>query len=227
MGTWATVAIALAAGVFAYVQIRDGRSAREEESQPYVVVFMEASIVSEQIIDLVVKNLGRTAAHDVSLEVDPPLRRSLPGKQIEDVWLFDRLPVLVPGQEWRTWWDFGPNRLEVPELPDRHEVTVTFSSSKRPMEPLRYVLDWSAHKGRIFGEVLTTHDVAKALRKISKTLPKWQENIHGGVAVYVRDGDAKDERGREQRAEHLAKVEKRRRQAAGEAASVDEPPVPG
>jgi hypothetical protein len=209
------------------VQIRDGRSAREEESQPYVVVVMESSQADEQIIDLVIANLGRTAAHDVALDVDPPLQRSAPGKNVEDVWLFDTLPVLVPGQEWRTWWDFGPNRLELPELPDRHEVTVTFSSSKRPMEPLRYVLDWSAHKGRYFASVYTMHDAAKALREIAKILPKWQEGPRGGLGVFVRDGDAKDEQEREERAEHLAKVEKRRRQAALEADASDGPSVPG
>ena len=44
---------------------------------------------------------------------------------------------------------------------------------------------------------------AQALREIDKRTSKWQEGLHGGLAVFVRDGDEKDRREREERDAHL------------------------
>lgn len=190
IGTWGAVLVAAAAGTIALFHLRELRRTREEESRPYVVVYMEPTDATPQIIDLVIKNFGKTAAYDVHVRFDPPLRRSVQGQQAEDVWVFDQLPVLVPGQEWRTMWDFGPSRAQS-DLPERYEASVTYRSSRRPLPPLKYVLDWSAYMGRRWVTTYNLHDAAKALREIQRTLGRWQEGVNG-LAVWVRDGDARD-----------------------------------
>lgn len=54
----------------------------------------------------------------------------------------------------------------------------------------------------------------KALREIQRTLRKWQESVHGGLAMYVRDGDAKD---RAEQKQYEQWQEAQRREAAAEA----------
>ncbi|MET7808800.1 hypothetical protein [Micromonospora chersina] len=202
-GNWsaaATVAgllVALTAAFIALGQAREARRLRKEQAQPYVVAFMEPAAASPLIIDLVVRNFGTTAAFHVTLEASPPLQRSrgdAGGKQ--DVWIFDELPILAPGQEWRTFWDFSRSRGET-DLPDRHEVTVKYEDSQgKKLPESRSTLDWSMVKGRVWTVTYGLHDAAKALREIQAVLKKWQEDIHGGLRVYVRDGAEKDERRR-------------------------------
>ncbi len=62
----------------------------------------------------------------------------------------------------------------------------------------RSILDWAAYRGRMSVTTYGVHEVAEALREIDKTIKQRQESIHGGLAVFVRDGDAKDRREHEQ-----------------------------
>jgi hypothetical protein len=194
---WFTAAVAVAAGVIALRQVTEARRLREQQAQPYVVTYMEPNAATPHIIDLVVRNFGTTAAYNVRLHVEPAVMRSAQGGENEPVWIFDTLPVLVPTQEWRTMWDFGPSRFES-GLPDRHRAEVHFQDAKgRELGPLVAHLDWGAFKGRRWVTVYGVHDAAKALRDISSTLKKWQEGTRG-LKVFVRSGDAKDERDRQE-----------------------------
>jgi hypothetical protein len=108
-------------------------------------------------------------------------------------------------------WDFAHKRLGS-GLPDQHVATVAFSDSQgRPLS-CRSVLDWAAYKGRLQVKVHGTHHGAKALEEIAGTIGKWGEGKAArGLAVVVRDGDAKDERERE-------RMEGRRARRAAESA---------
>jgi hypothetical protein len=97
LGTWVTAGIAAAAGLIALGQVKEARKTRQEQAQPYVVVYMEPSQGVPKIIDLVVRNFGKTTAYNVTMEISPYPKRSVQGGIEEDVWLFDWLPVLVPG----------------------------------------------------------------------------------------------------------------------------------
>lgn len=129
LGTWATALIAAVGGFIALRQVGEARRTGEEQAQPYVVVYMEPTKATPEIIALVVQNFGKTSAYNVVMNVEPRLERSIEGGGTEDVWLFDRLPVLVPGQQWRTMWDFGPSRAQS-ALPSRYVATVQFEDSR-------------------------------------------------------------------------------------------------
>ncbi|MGQ0467689.1 MAG: hypothetical protein ACT4QG_20520 [Sporichthyaceae bacterium] len=197
-GNLATAAVALVAVIVAYRQVREARLLREEQAQPYVAVFMESSGASEFLVDIVVRNFGTTVAHEVRVVFDPqPQRSGRGGSPAEDVWLPAVIPTLVPGQEWRTLWDSGKHR-NGSGLPDRHEVSVEYlgTRKRKPLPKSTFVLDWSAHWQRRYVVTYGVHDVAKALREIKTTIAKWNENVHGGLAVYSRHGDAQDIRDR-------------------------------
>lgn len=225
-----TAIVAVIAGAVAIGQLGEARHLRVEQAAPYVVVVMEPSPAAQWVIDLVIRNLGATAATEVRVSIDPPIRRTAPPSrqgEPELVTLPNAIPVLVPGQEYRTLWDTAIARKDS-GLPDRHDAVVTFKDSRgNSAEPLPFVLDWSPLWLRDVVTVYTEHDAAKALREINGTLKAAKES-GGGLAVVSRDGDAKDAKERERLAEWRARRERSdargQEPSDGSGASPDDPP---
>ncbi|GHJ47440.1 hypothetical protein Cs7R123_47820 [Catellatospora sp. TT07R-123] len=222
LAAWATFIVAVVASIAALRQVREARRLREEQAQPYVIAYTEHSAASPHLIDLVVRNFGTTLARDVRLTSDPILKRTAGQGKTEDVWVFDKLPVLVPGQEWRTFWDSGLERSNT-ELPDRYEVVVTCKDSHgKRLAPLTAILDWTPYKGRRWVEVFGIHHAAKSLRGIEKEIKGWRESIHGGLGVYVHDGDARQEARRQELARARERLTELTRRAAPTPAAADQ-----
>lgn len=190
--TWITAAVAIVASIAAFRQLREARRMRLEQSQPYVAVFMEASEVDPGFVDLVIRNFGATAAMNIEIEIDPAPQQAAGGGP-RDLWVPARLPALVPSQEWRTLWDYIRPRSEA-GLPDKATASVEFCDPQGRPFSFTYALDWEPYAKRGNLIVYGPHHSAKALREIEKSIKKWSESIHGGLAVTVRDGDAKDQR---------------------------------
>lgn len=194
---WFTATIAAVAGIAAFKQVREARALREEQAQPYVVAYMEPNQTSFQIIDLVVKNFGTTAAFDVHMKSDPPLIRSSHQQdEPEPVRAFDSIPILVPNQEWRIFWDSSFSR-EGKKLQDKFTVTITYTDSygkkrrKRKNFETVSLLDWTVYEGAMEVDALGIHDIAKSLKAIDDKLKRWGEPT-GGLRVYSRDGKELD-----------------------------------
>src|SRR5215211_8561973 len=73
LSTAVTAFVAVAAAIFAFVQVRQARLLRVEQSRPFVVANFEPSPGSHRNIELVIENIGTTIATDVTIEFDPPL----------------------------------------------------------------------------------------------------------------------------------------------------------
>lgn len=213
----ATFLVALFALLFARRQILEAKAARAqaaaletERAQPYVVMYTEPSGATQLLIDLVIRNYGQTSATNVRIALDPwPQRSPDPGSaESEPVALPDVIPVLAPGQEWRTVWDSSKDRRDT-DLPDRHTGQLTYEGIDHEPRTSDVVLDWSVYKTRRWVEVRSVHDAAQALRDIRSELKKWTEGARGGLAVFARDGDARDDARR-------AQLEALRERARGE-----------
>lgn len=200
----ATFLVALIALVFAAGQINESKIARRQvdeierkKAEPSVVAYMEKA-PSPYIIELVVKNFGPTPAYDVVVTSDTPIQRTGDNDRsvAEDVEIPDVIPFLAPGQEWRTIWDVAHTRSDHENLPDRHEVTVEFKGIDNVALSSRSVLDWGSLKSTRFMTTLGVHDLAKATKEMARTL-KRATDIHGGLNIWVRSGEAKDQRQRE------------------------------
>jgi hypothetical protein len=212
IGTWAAVAVALGAVIvarrIANSQLGDAKRSRREQAQPYVAVYMEHSPTGPFVIDLVIKNFGRTAAHDVKIDFDPAPK--IAATDGEHLWLPDTIPVLVPGQEWRTFWDTTIARAKS-SLPTRYTATVEFSDTRGKLGPYTFVIDWKHEVERGLVETYGVHHVADALRDIRGLLSGWKEPRGTGLRVYSRDGDALDEREAERYKRVIAEQEQQRR----------------
>lgn len=198
IAAWVTAATAVTVGGVAFFQLGEARRLRREQAQPYVVVYLEDTPGGIKYVDLVIENFGATAAYDVRIAIEPTPERSKFEGEYREVVVPD-FPVLVPGQRWRNLWDGGPSRYES-DLPDRHTARVQAKDSQgKALPPLDYVLDWSTRRDRMSMTTYGEHDAAKALVEISKAIQRWGEgHAARGLAVTVRDGDAKDDRAREQ-----------------------------
>lgn len=218
IATVLTMAIAAGALIYARQQINEAKAARQQtsdlevkRSQPYVVAYAEESTATNLAIDLVIKNFGPTAATDVRIVLQPWPERA--GRHDDSAKVaIPAFPVLAPGQEWRTSWVWTPDRKES-GLPDRHDGFVTFLGIGDEEFTTPVILDLSVYTHREWIEVYGVHDAAKALREISKNQKLWTEGPRGGLSVFGRDGEARDEEERARR-ERLSQALKARDNAA-------------
>jgi hypothetical protein len=194
-GTWATVAVASVAAIIGLRQVKESRRLRIDQAQAYVVAYMDQSPASPKLIEIVFRNFGTTAARNIEITVSPKLRRTDGSGGVEDVWVPDVIPFLAPGQEWRTFWDNSPDYLTNAELrgAHRHVVGISFDGVHgTDRQRTSAVLDWDAHRGRLFIGTKTLSDAAAALEKIASSTGQWTEG-RDGLAVFTRSGQAKDE----------------------------------
>jgi hypothetical protein len=196
-GGWSAIAacgglvLAIAAAIFGYRQFREARRTREEQAQPYVAVYMEPTEADPAAVDLVIKNLGATAAKDIHVTVDPPPKKYA-GGEATDVTVPDVIRTLVPGQDWRTFWDSARFRAN-DEIPKHHSATIDFEDSRgRKLGPYTFDLDWDAVLHRGYLVTYGMHHLSKAVGDIRDLLTKRGDWSSHRVMTY--DGDAHNAR---------------------------------
>jgi len=166
--------VALAAGIAAATigrrQLAETRQVRKAEYQPYVVVYAEDSPSGKQSIDLVIKNTGRTAARDVRIEFSPAVDSVALSPEYSPLPVPTCIPVLVPNQEWRTFWDSGIKRTSEDQRSARYTATVQFldSEGENELGPYEFVIDWTLIMNR--GSATSSDDPVKSLQRIAKAL---------------------------------------------------------
>jgi hypothetical protein len=189
VGTDGTMAVAIAAAAIAYKTVGEARRLREDQARPFVTVTLEPSGVSRHFLDLVVRNLGTTVAHEVRFSFDQPLRSTNDefGYAIGGVkFLHDGISTLAPGAEYRVMFDSIPARHEANQrggsLPDSYVVTVSYNSRNgKPLPPEEYVLDSALSRGAPYAQEFKVHDLVTEVAKLRETL----QSLNGQRSGYV------------------------------------------
>jgi hypothetical protein len=177
---WAAIALGVVALVFTNRQINRNRRLEAEQARPHVAMHMEPHAADWHVIELVVRNFGRTAAYDIRFSFpNPPTVAEYENAadgyaDITELQLPRELPVLAPGQEWRMVWDSALDRTQIGSgIESRFTGTVIyhdrpgrpgrrrFWQRKRPALETKVVLDWDALPPVQRIELMTTHDLAK------------------------------------------------------------------
>jgi hypothetical protein len=181
LAAWLAVVVGIAALVYAWRQYQQAREDAAELLQPNVAMFMEPSASDWHLVELVVKNFGRTPAYGVRFEfVNPPTVGKYESAyedryvDITPLNLPTEIPYLAPSQEWRIVWDSALDRRELGEaIASRFHGGVTYygepkngkndKKGKRARKLLRStaVLDWATLHPVERMELLTTHDLAR------------------------------------------------------------------
>ncbi|MFV0496366.1 hypothetical protein [Mycobacterium sp.] len=177
---WVAIALGVVTLIFTYRQLQRNRGLVTSKTRPHVAMLMEPNVTDWHIIELVVRNFGRTAAYDVGFNFPKPPtvaayeNASAGYADVVELQLPATLPTLAPGQEWRMVWDSALDRAEIGHSIDsRFDGTLTYYDSperprgwkfwrrtRRPLET-KVVLDWDALPPVQRIELMTTHDLAK------------------------------------------------------------------
>lgn len=177
---WALLALGVVALIVVNTEIRRHRHQLHDQSRPHVSMFMEPHAADWHVIELVVRNFGKTSAYDVSFTFpNPPTVAEYENAtdgyaDVVELQLPPQLPALAPGQEWRTVWDSALDRTELGEgIESRFPGTVTYFDRpeeargwrfwRRPRRALetKVVLDWASLPPVQRIELMTNHDLAK------------------------------------------------------------------
>lgn len=191
-----TVIVAAAAG-FAFRQVREARLSREDQARPFVIVDFDLSV--PPFIHLVVKNIGKTMAHRVRIQTDPPLASTFDKDGQRDpvgrLRLFtEEIPTLAPEREIRTLFDSFPARTEQ-QMEEVYLVRVTYEGERGRTYVDEMVLDLGVYAKISYIEQKTIHDVHTQLKKIATAVDRWGAGIGqgSGILVVTRDEKRKDQ----------------------------------
>jgi len=178
LAAWLAVVVGIAALVYAWRQYQRARADAAELLQPNVAMYMEPSASDWHLIELVVKNFGRTPAYGIRFEfANPPTVGKYESAyedryvDITELNLPAEIPYLAPTQEWRIVWDSALDRRELGEaIASRFHGAVTYfdrpkdngrGKQSRPQYRSSAVLDWATLHPVERLELLTTHDLAR------------------------------------------------------------------
>jgi hypothetical protein len=175
LAAWVAVAILIAALVYAWRAYQRSRLQNEELMQPNVAMYMEPAANDWHLVELVVKNFGRTPAFGIRFEFARPPTVGKYESAYEDRYvdivplnLPAEIPYLAPSQEWRMVWDSALDRRELGEaIASRFDGAVVYydqpknGRTKRTKHRSTAVLDWATLHPVERLELLTTHDLAR------------------------------------------------------------------
>ncbi|HEY3977734.1 MAG TPA: hypothetical protein VGM79_10720, partial [Streptosporangiaceae bacterium] len=188
-------AVLVGAAVVAVRQVSEARRLREEQAQPYVVVSLETDASSPFMLNLVIKNIGRTAARNVVVDFDPPLVSSIdklgdPSRITEWTALTDGIPTLVPGQAMSTMLDSLFQRYSSKDqYPGRTQATVRYAEDhdSNKVYSYNYDLDFNVFFGMHWVGSKSFDDLVKAIEGVQGTMKSWTTD--NGLKAYTKDFD--------------------------------------
>jgi hypothetical protein len=187
-GTNVTALVAIIAAGFAWAQVRHARRLREDQAQPFVVVSFQPSAVWANAINLVVENIGNTAARNVKFDFNEPPTSKARSRDITQAALFKNgLAVMPPGMRFETLFDLTHQR-QGSDLPMSYTVTVSFDGLRRKRDQMEYVLDLLVFYGLEHFREHGMHQAASSLMEISATMKRWTKE-YGRLGVSSIDQD--------------------------------------
>jgi hypothetical protein len=187
--TWRIASVIKATAEVFTLSLQSMKEARDQEIAPYVIAYFDIP-TEEQILSFVVKNIGKSTARDVKIQ----LRPALPGEFGSDIC---ELPIfkngissLSPNQEIRTFVDSATAYFfEENDRPLVFETIISFYGGLHDTQRIsEQVLDLTANK-QLSKLVQRTkldwvHEIGKISRsveQINKELSILNDNLSGGI----------------------------------------------
>lgn len=199
--TSAQALVLIAGAAFAKSQLDEARTLRRDQTRPYVVIYIRPHQLGRWLCELVIENVGQTAAHDVTLSATPRLASSLdkdqPGDRVGDWSVFrDGVPTLAPGQKLVTLFDSFIQRFGS-DLPRLYSVTLTYTGADQKTPYVdRHTIDFSVYEGAHYTTEKTIHHVAEAVEDLKKEVARWTDSGRGLLVLTQSYNERLEERHR-------------------------------
>lgn len=180
----------LTAGLLAYaiVQVGQAKKLRDDQTRPFVIVDVNFRSI---VIELVIENIGATAATDVLVAFDTPLASTSRAPDWQHSSAFtDGVPMMAPRRRIRFFLDSYVTR-DKSDLPMQITGTVSYYGPRRTQRSKPYsdpfVIDLSVYKGASVNEK-GVPEMAAALEKMNRRFDSWTDGSRG-LAVQASDSD--------------------------------------
>jgi hypothetical protein len=214
----ATFVGGLIAVLVAFNQIRSARKIHDDQVRPYVIVDIEPNLSSWMLQDLVIRNIGQTAAVECRIQLDPRPTRAVDQntETLGDAKVLNEpISMLAPGREIRLFFDSLSERIGT-DLPMQYTATVTYKShATKEHWTETYTLDVAALLGVENFDVFTIHHVAETLRDLHRDLRK-SPLLKGSVEVVTEDRATRHIRLEQEYKERVRQYEEQGRKAQTE-----------
>ena len=149
---------------------------RIQEGRPYVIVYFDVSF-QDQGFYLVIRNIGKSMATDLSFSFDPPLySKALPDLDVS-VWLAKGIPSLAPGQEIRTFFDTFLARFSEEPIPNSFTLEIRYRGSLIGEITERQTLDLTVYRPLVYYKKADMDDLVKEVKEIPYALKKVEERL--------------------------------------------------
>lgn len=180
LGDWANLAT-LAATFLAFVTvclaIREyfrRKSEREEDGRPYVIVQLEPSEASQQLFNVVIKNIGKSSAKNINIKFSPnqKMQTGSGEKGINSLMMLQNIHFLPPDKSLSFYFGSYLDQEGDASIRKLYTITVKYASvsGKAYVEELK--CDPREYEGATSIDTKTVHDGVKSLEKIVDSLNK-------------------------------------------------------
>lgn len=156
--------------------LQEMRDTRDAETAPYVIAYFDA--YRPPLVRLVVKNTGKSMAHDVQVAMDPRLQNSQGFDFGTVAFLRDGIPALAPQQEMQTFVDSVIGYYGREELPRSYRVTITYTGGLRQEQRMsEQVADIGVFRNALRTTERTVHDLVGETEKIHKQVDTLRRSV--------------------------------------------------
>lgn len=173
----------LAALTFAYVHftrnmVKEMRETRITQERPEVIV--DADYSDQSIVDVVVRNIGKGAAKEITFDFSAPMESSISVREASEAMPLNELPYfkegidfLAPGAEIRCTWDSYIGLL--PLLRDKGLTEgITITSRYKSLGGDPYETTWTINPLRLSG---APHVVRRGMNELVKAVETISKNV--------------------------------------------------
>lgn len=153
---------------FTYLMFRGMYKTRQAETRPYIVIDFE---INDHLIDIVIQNIGKIAAKDVSFSFVPSLKKVNGEDLSKKGFLLNGFSFFPPGKRFSCFFDAAFEYFKEGKQPPSYKVAVSYKNYLTNREyNENYIIDLSSYKGREYIEFKNIHHIANTLEEIKKDI---------------------------------------------------------
>lgn len=175
--TWEMATATREAAEAAQNTLLEMREARDQETAPYVIAYFDVPNDTRSL-DLVIKNIGKSMATNVTVSFDPQLKLRDPYENmLARVLPPEGIPSIPPDYEIRTALDFFMNYKQS-GLPMKFTIDVSYQGGiRKEKRSATYNSDLTLFRGNVYTLEPSIKDITEEIKRLVSTQKNIVENL--------------------------------------------------